>query len=408
MSVWPKAPIGDLAHWRGGLTPSMGNPNFWTNGDIPWISSKEVVGGVLKDTERKVTRQAIEETSLRLVPAGSVAVVVRSGILLHTFPVALVPFQATVNQDVKIGTPIDGVLPEYLAFCLQANGEQILQRFRKTGTTVQSVDVPGLLGFEVPLPPAPEQRRIVDLIGSVQAEAAAIDVEAETVEEVLRCLLDQAWASMDDVVPVGFVADLASGPSWAAADERLAAEQGTTGVIKITNTRPDGRLDLSERLYVKGLPSSTRLLDDRSLIAIRTNGNRERIGNVYLPNDEVFGSAVSAFQFIVQCQSSDHRDYLFWAMRAPQCQRLMSDAASGSTGLGNMGARWLRALEIPWPDAEARTRFVEQATVTACLHEGLLDQGASLRAVGSTLLTSLLSGQMTIPESYDALLAEAV
>jgi type I restriction enzyme, S subunit len=252
-----------------------------------------------------------------------------------------------------------------------------------------------------------EQRRIADLIHAFDGQAAALDSEAKTVEEVLHRMLDQAWDDPDEAIPVGSVADLASGPSWAASDERPAPEPGTTPVVKITNTRPDGRLDLSERLYVKSL-ASTRLLDDRSLIAIRTNGNRERIGNVYLPNDEVFGSAVSAFQFIVQCQSSANRDYLYWVMRAPRTQRIMSDAASGSTGLGNMGARWLRALEVPWPGAEARTRFVEQASVTASVLDGLLNECQCLRVVRSTLLTSLLSGQVTIPDSYQSLLAEAV
>jgi type I restriction enzyme S subunit len=300
--------------------------------------------------------------------------------------------------------------PEYYELLLKSPQmkRQYFDNAQGTVNRRRSLPFKTFAGLRVLVPSLPEQRRIADLIQSIDGQAAALDLEAKTVEELLHRLLDQAWVTADEAIPVGSVADLASGPSWAVADERLGPEPGTTPVIKITNTRPDGRLDLSERLYVKGLPSSTRLLDDRSLIAIRTNGNRERIGNVYLPNDEVLGSAVSAFQFIVQCQSSDHRDHLYWIMRAPQCQRLMSDAASGSTGLGNMGARWLRALEIPWPDAEARTRFVERASVTACLHEGLLDECASLRLVRSTLLTSLLSGQMTIPESYDALLAEAV
>ncbi len=189
MSDWPSARVGDLAQWRGGQTPSLAESTFWDGGDIPWVSSKEVVGGVLKDTERKVTRSAVERTALRLVPAGSVVVVVRSGILQHTFPVALVPFPTTVNQDIKVGVPTGDVLPEYLALCLSAYGEAILQQCRKSGTTVQSIDMTRFLDFEVPLPSQVEQRRIGHLIGSVDRQISALAREERTLRNLYGNLL---------------------------------------------------------------------------------------------------------------------------------------------------------------------------------------------------------------------------
>ena len=303
----------------------------------------------------------------------------------------------------------ESMLPAFLRLIFQTPSfwEEMSNRAQGTVMRRKTISNDAFLDILVPSPPLPEQRRIVDLLDAFDEQAAALVSERKAVVEVLHRLLDQAWDDPDEVIPVGSVADLASGPSWAAADERPVPEPGTTPVVKITNTRPDGRLDLSERLYVMSL-ASTRLLDNRSLIAIRTNGNRERIGNVYLPNDDVFGSAVSAFQFIVQCQSSENRDYLYWVLRAPRTQRIMSDAASGSTGLGNMGARWLRALEVPWPDVEARTRFVQRASATACVLDGLLSEWECLRVVRSTLLTNLLSGELDIAESNDGILREAV
>jgi type I restriction enzyme, S subunit len=266
------------------------------------------------------------------------------------------------------------------------------------------------LDLTIPLPPRSAQERIVDLIGALDAQIEALIYEQKRVEEVLLRLLDFLWkAPLPDArMTLGQVADLGSGPSWSASDEVAAPVADATPVVKITNTRPDGTLDLADRLYVRGLPSSTRLLDDRSLIAIRTNGNRERIGNVYLPTDEVFGSAVSAFQFIVRAQSPDVRDYLYWALRAPCCQRMMSSAASGSTGLGNMGARWLRALELPWPEDPSRTEFVENAKAVGSFVTALASESESLRVVRAICLSELLTGAVGIPDTYDELLAEAV
>lgn len=152
MNDWRKTTLGEIASWSGGLTPSKSNPAYWEGGTIPWLSSKEVTGGVVRATKHKVTEAAVRETSLRLIPADAVAVVVRSGILLHTFPVALVPFGCTVNQDVKIGVPAEVTSASFLRLLLEFHASGILDRLRKTGTTVQSIDVPGLLRWPVCLP----------------------------------------------------------------------------------------------------------------------------------------------------------------------------------------------------------------------------------------------------------------
>jgi type I restriction enzyme S subunit len=267
-----------------------------------------------------------------------------------------------------------------------------IQRRRRT-------TVPVFLAADATLPDPDTQRRIVDLIVAMDAQIEALDAEIASSKILLGCLLNEPWQESKSRISVGAMADLASGPSWAATDESPTPTATGVPVVKITNTRPDGRLDLSERIYVKGLPPRTRVLDDRSLIAIRTNGNRERIGNVYRPSEAVMGSAVSAFQFIVQCQTTDDRDYLYWLLRAPTCQRLMSDAASGSTGLGNLGARWLRALEIPWSEKPERRELLARVTAVAEVLDALTAEGESLSALRRTLLMALLSGEVEIRAS---------
>lgn len=296
--------------------------------------------------------------------------------------------------------------PAFFELLLKSPPMLILYRDHAQGSVNRRRSLPlkTFAALSVQVPPLASQRRIVDLIGALDAQSVAIAVEVAQVQGLLRCVLDGFWAASQAWKTVGEIADIASGPSWAASAESPVPTASGTSVVKITNTRPDGRLDLTERLYVVGLPASTRVLDASSLIVIRTNGNRERIGNVYLPNDAVMGSAVSAFQFIVQCGSSEARDYLYWLLRAPTCQRTMSAAASGSTGLGNLGARWLRALQVPWWDDTVRADFASQAAALVRVLEALIAEGESLRDFRTTVLASLLSGKVEIPESYDALL----
>ncbi len=176
-------------------------------------------------------------------------------------------------------------------------------------------------------------------------------------------------------------------------------------VVKITNTRPNGSIDMSDETYVRGLPKTTPLLDEASLVLIRTNGNRARIGNVYLPADDAIGCAVSAFQFIVKVADSSDREFLYWALREQRMQLKMSDAASGTTGLGNLAATWLKSAEIPWPHhRRIRAGVVQRCRAVATFVDKLAAELVALRELRSNLLTGLLSETVSIPETYDAVL----
>jgi type I restriction enzyme S subunit len=161
LSGWEKTTLGEIGHWFGGGTPSKSNSLFWTGGSIPWVSPKDMKCDVINDAQDHITEEAITQSATNLVEKGSILIVVRSGILQHTLPVAITARQVTLNQDLKAILPNKNVLPEYLAFALKAFERDILHTCTKTGTTVQSLELPVFLRYEIPIAPLPEQRRIV-------------------------------------------------------------------------------------------------------------------------------------------------------------------------------------------------------------------------------------------------------
>ena len=74
--------IGELGAWSGGKTPSMDNLDYWEDGTIPWITSKDMKVPTLEDTADHITKQAISEASMTVYPPNGIAVVTRSGILM--------------------------------------------------------------------------------------------------------------------------------------------------------------------------------------------------------------------------------------------------------------------------------------------------------------------------------------
>lgn len=164
MSGWPLVKLSDVAILSSGGTPSKANAAFW-NGDIPWVSPKDMKTSCVADAEDKITREALAGSAAKIVGANSVLAVVRSGILAHTFPVATLARDVSFNQDIKAITPKNGsLLPAYLFWMLKGQEARILSVGVKKGATVHSLSNGFLETLAFPLPPLEEQRRIVGLL----------------------------------------------------------------------------------------------------------------------------------------------------------------------------------------------------------------------------------------------------
>jgi len=83
-----------------GGTPTTGTDSYW-DGDIPWVSPKDMKTAVVTATEDYITQESVSASAARLVPPGTLLMVVRSGILRHSIPVALSGREVAINQDIK-------------------------------------------------------------------------------------------------------------------------------------------------------------------------------------------------------------------------------------------------------------------------------------------------------------------
>ena len=112
---------------NGGGTPSMSHPEYY-GGDIPFIKSGDVKFDYVSKGALWLTSDAIEKTTARLLPAGTVLVVVRSAALKNEFHVAIAENPLVINQDLKALQPKDGIVPEYLMWAIKSREHEILQK----------------------------------------------------------------------------------------------------------------------------------------------------------------------------------------------------------------------------------------------------------------------------------------
>lgn len=186
-AIWTTASIADLAEKVGsGATPSGGEAAYKSAG-IPLIRSMNVVFFGFK-------RNGLAFLDERQAAALDGATVRAQDVLLNITGasigrVTLVPNDldgARVNQHVCIIRPKTGLDARYLGAYLSSPTVQSMIWADNTGTTRQALTKQQILGFEVPLPPLAEQKRIADKLDTVLARVDAVNERLARVAPLLK------------------------------------------------------------------------------------------------------------------------------------------------------------------------------------------------------------------------------
>jgi type I restriction enzyme S subunit len=188
---WEVKRLDELGRWTGGMTPSMRNPDYWQSGTVPWVSSGDVKSVMLTSTAFAVSESAIKRKATPLIPAKSLIVVTRSGILRKLLPVAMNMIPMAINQDIKALLPNNYVLAEYLLHTLTCNGSRILASCLKSGTTVESIEFPWLKAFTISIPPLAEQAAIATVLSDMDAEITALEAKLAKARQIKQGMMQE-------------------------------------------------------------------------------------------------------------------------------------------------------------------------------------------------------------------------
>jgi type I restriction enzyme S subunit len=190
-------PLAKVGQWKGGGTPSKSNPTFWVNGQIPWITAKDVKELFLEKSIDKITEFGVKNSSAILIPKNSILFVTRSGILRRTFPIAMNTVETTVNQDLKVLIPNEKYLPKYLLYILNGYEKKMRDECMKSGTTVESVEFSLLKEFCIATPIIEEQTEIVRRVEALFSKADAIEAQykklKEQIDQLPQAILAKAF-----------------------------------------------------------------------------------------------------------------------------------------------------------------------------------------------------------------------
>lgn len=160
--------IRDLCSVSSGGTPSRNNPQYWTNGNIYWVKTKELNNAILLETEELITEAGLENSSAKLYPIGSIIIAMYGATIGQT---AKLGVEASTNQACAVLHDFKNlVINDYIWFYMRTQKNNL--KAKSYGAAQPNINADIIGNYPIPLPPLSEQKRIIKEVLNYEARIA--------------------------------------------------------------------------------------------------------------------------------------------------------------------------------------------------------------------------------------------
>lgn len=408
---WQVRKVRDIFSVETGTTPSTKRPEYWEEGSVNWLTPRDLskLNGTIRisGSERKITEKAMKETSLTLMPKGSIIISTRAPVGY----VAVLDEPATFNQGCKglILKNSNKVSSEFYSYYL-LNKKYMLENL-SGGSTFKELSKRRLESFDLPFISFAEQQRIAEVLSCVDDATQKIDEGIEKTERLKRGLMHKlltegighkefkqtkigkipkTWKvlSLGDILT-----DIKYGTSTKANNE-------TEGfpVLGIPNIL-GGKIDESKLRYVD-LPETEIekfTLKDADILVVRTNANPDYIGRCALFKN-MKGTWVYA-SYLIRIRpdkSSVLPEYLVKFLQSKRARRQFLSRARTSAGNYNINTQGIRSIVTYLPNLSEQLKI---ANIISAVDENLelnRDRKGKLERIKTGLMNDLLMGRRRV------------
>ena len=219
---WCWTTLGEIGNWQAGATPSRMRKDYY-GGNIPWLKTGDLTDGYICEIPETITDKALEETSVKLNPTGSVLIAMYGATIGK---IGILTFPATTNQACCACVDYKAVTQKYLFYFLLSYKEEFVKM--GGGGAQPNISKEKIISTLIPVPPIAEQNRIADVIERLIAFIETIDLNQGRLEQSLKLckerILDMALSEklipqdQDDEPAIELLKKI--NPSFAPTDNR--------------------------------------------------------------------------------------------------------------------------------------------------------------------------------------------
>ena len=288
---WETKRLGEVCEVIGGGTPAKNNAAFYT-GAIPWATVRDMRQDEITETEFRITKEAVRSSATNIVPAGNVVIATRVGL----GKICLLGQDTAINQDLRGIIPRDekSLTSRYLFWWFKSIAKEIVAEGK--GATVQGVKLPFVKSLPIPLPPLPEQRRIVGVLDEAFAAIATAKANAEknlqNAREIFESHLNEVFAKKGEGWVERRIGEICTLRSGTTVSPRLEKTIGDFPYLKVADMNfggNEGQITTSSRFLDKADVKKNAIIPKGATIFPKRGGailtNKKRITSLRICAD---------------------------------------------------------------------------------------------------------------------------
>jgi len=322
--------------------------------------------------------------------------------------VAIAEVAGFSTTEILVMRATSRVIPQFLLYL--ATQPSTFRRCEEAsaGTRMPRVSAKDLSAIGILLPPLAEQRRIVDVIESVDNYITALETRAETARTARSALVESAIAELmkAECVPLNSIAQVVGGVTKDSG--RTNSNEVEVPYLRVANVQR-ARLDLSEvkKISVNAAKADALKLENGDIL-LNEGGDRDKLGRGWVWEGQIPRCIHQNHVFRARVFDPTFDPYFIAIITNSEIGRSWFEMMGGqSTNLASISKGTLEQFPVPCADQSIQGSILEfwnalSDTAAAC--DALTHDARRLR---SALLSDLLSGNHEIPATYDQLLQAA-
>jgi type I restriction enzyme S subunit len=268
-----------------------------------------------------------------------------------------------------------------------------------------NLDVKALLRVEImKVPPLPEQKRIVDLISSVDSYIDALQQQLESVRSASNAQLEKIVSEFNDdwvEVTLGEVLEISRGGSPRPIQEYLTDLEEGINWVKIADATRSEKYIYStlQKIKREGISRSREVFSGDFILS-----NSMSFGRPYIMRTD--GCIHDGWLLLSNVSKYFDEDFLYNLLNSDYVQRQFESLAAGS-GVRNLNIEVVKKVKVKIPTIEVQKELASVINEFDNFIIGLTKQIHSGFNLRNALLSDLLSGEYEIPASYDKVIGAA-
>ncbi|MCB0138823.1 MAG: N-6 DNA methylase [Caldilineaceae bacterium] len=188
---WKMVELGEVFQTKSGTTPKRSNSHYYKDGTIPWVKTLDLTDGAIQSTDELITQQALDETTLKIMPQGTVLIAMYGG-FNQIGRTGVLEIRAAHNQAMTALLPCKQVNPYFLNTFLISSKEywKTVANSTRKDPNIKKQDV---LKLKFPLPDLETQERIV---AQIEREQVLVNANKELItlfEQKIQETIARVW-----------------------------------------------------------------------------------------------------------------------------------------------------------------------------------------------------------------------